>query len=237
MFSAVSAERLKIETEESFSAGESITIKVLIYDSEDNLIEDNVDIIIEDAEKRTTIEKTILSDQLITEDLGEGARSGLWSITAKYQGEETTAFFEVETKEEAKFEIDGDRLTITNIGNTRYTNEIDIAIGDHLGSKSLNLNMDESVSFRLIAPDGTYTVRVTDGTSTPLEKSDISLTGNVVGILDENIAASNNPLTGGIKPKDDEGTFKPKNYVYVFVLVIIGAAVLLAVERKYKKKH
>lgn len=52
-------------TQEIFKAGENITFKVTVYDSQNNPVYDEVSIIIEDAEKRVKIEKNIPSNELI----------------------------------------------------------------------------------------------------------------------------------------------------------------------------
>lgn len=227
---------------ESYSAGQNITLQVNLYDEQNNLINDDVSIAIEDAEKRTKIEKTIPSNKLIDLNIGENAPNGYWKITASYQGEEVTSLFQVETNELANFNIQGDKLTVTNIGNTRYTKTIQIVIGETIGTKKLDLDLGESVNFRLIAPDGTYDIRVTDGNpKTAITKSGVTLTGNVIGILDERLASGGNPLTSGIKTENTgEDSFysnlKNKNFVYVFLIVIIGAGILLAIERNYRKK-
>jgi len=235
------ANKIEISTtEESFPAGAQITFKVSLYDETNNPIDANVNIIIEDAAKKKKIEQTIQADKFVDINLGENAPAGFWTITARYQETESKKIISVETNELAEFEIQGDKLTVTNIGNTRYTKTIQIIIGETLGTKTLDLNIGESENFRLIAPDGDYNVRVTDGT-TIITKAGVALTGNVIGILDERITTGSSHVTGGIKPEQDldEGfytTLKNRNYIYVFLLVVIGAGILLAIERNYRKK-
>lgn len=243
IFLALSVTAVKIRTsmtKESFASGERITFTVFLYDDQNNLINTDTSIVIEDAEKRTKIEKTVQSNKPADVDLGKGARAGLWTLTARYQDAEVKEFFTIVMNEEVKFEIDGDKLLITNIGNTRYSKIIDVIIGTSLGTKKVDLNIGEKTSFRLIAPDGTYNVKVTDGKTTTI-KSDVALTGKVIGILDEKLASGSSSVTGGVKPEAEaDETFyssiKDKNLVYVFLLVVIGAAVLLAIERNYRKR-
>jgi len=246
--SIVLANKIEISTtKETFSAGESITFKVSLYDTNNNPVDADVNIIIEDAEKITKIEKIVPSNRLIDVSLGEKARDGSWQLTAQYKEPGTnelakgTAIFMIEMNEQAKFEIEGDKLIITNIGNTRYTKTIDIIIGESLGTKKLDLDIGEKTSFRLIAPDGVYNIKVAVDGKTQLEKSGVALTGNVIGILDERLTSGENSITGGVKPEetnDDSfySNIKSKRFVYVFLLVVIGAAVLLAIERNYRRR-
>ncbi len=247
LFPFVLANKIEISTiGESFSAGKNITLQINLYDEQNNLINDNVLIVLEDAEKTARIEKTVPSNKLVYIDLGENPIAGPWTINAKYQNPNTnevselTEFFTIKPNEVVEFEIEGDMLTVTNIGNIEYTRDIYITIGNTIGEpKKIDLGIGESVKFRLIAPDGTYRVIVTDGETT-ITRAGVTLTGKAIGILDERLVTGENPITGGIKPEEKDESFyynlKNNNFVYIFLIVIIGAGILLAVERRYRKK-
>ncbi|MEM4259238.1 MAG: hypothetical protein QXS38_00535, partial [Candidatus Pacearchaeota archaeon] len=71
-------------------------------------------------------------------------------------------------------------------------------------------------------------------------QSDVALTGKVIGILD-NRELSKNPLTAELKGEESpygEQKTKAPNYalVYTFLLVIFGAAILLAIERRFRNR-
>ena len=229
-------------TKESFKAGEEITFIISLYDSQNSLINDNIFVIFEDAEKRKKIEKEVDSNKPSTINLGTDAPSGYWTLTAKYKspsGEsaESSSLLIIEENELADFELIDDVLTITNRGNARYTQTIQIAIGETIGTKKVDLAVGEKTSFRLIAPDGVYNVRITDG-KINVAKSGVSLSGNVVGILDESLT-ERNPLTAGIRTgKEDDilSSIKNKSFVYVFFIALIGAVILLAIERRYRRQ-
>jgi hypothetical protein len=97
----------------------------------------------------------------------------------------------------------------------------------------------------LVAPEGIYNIKVSDGVSTPLEIGGVKLTekgltGKTIGILDEE-ASKRSPVTGGISPEEDSDEallsyIRNSKFVYVFVLVIFGAMILLAIEKRYRKK-
>jgi len=224
---------------ETFAAGENITFKVSLLDSENKPINTNINVIIQDAGEIKKIKKTVESNKLIEVDLGENAIEGYWKIIANYQGVKAEEFFSIEEHEEAKFEIQGDKLIITNTGNTIYSETIQIVIGGTVSSKKVTLNIGEKTNFRLIAPDGTYNIRITDG-KTSITKNDISLTGQVVGVLDESMQQGGGGITGGIKPgeenKDDTFYYlKRSKLVYVFILIVVAATILIVIERNYKK--
>ena len=65
------------------------------------------------------------------------------------------------------------------------------------------------------------------------------LTGEVIGVLDERI--NRRSLITGVGPENLESggiytIVKQNPFVYVFVLAVIGAMILLAIERHYRKK-
>ena len=241
--SIVMAQDYKLEispTQEIFKAGENITFKVTVYDSQNNPVYDEIQIIIEDAEKKVKIEKNIPSNELIEIGLGVGASYGQGKITATYKDFTATDLFNIEINELVKFEIQGEKLIITNIGNTKYTKTVQIIIGKTPGIKEPKLNIGESVSYILIAPEGTYNIKVSDG-KTSINQGEVKLTGTgkVIGALDER-ASSGAGITG-ISPEENSETelfnyVKKSKFIYVFVLTIFGAMILLAIERRYRRK-
>jgi hypothetical protein len=245
MLVLASAEKLEIiPVKETFVAGENINLKASLYDSENNPIDSYVTITLEDAEKRVQIEKVIQSNKLADISLGEGAPAGYWKITGKYDpsgGKDpiiSSAIILIEINEIVKFDLKNGTLTIINIGNTQYSKDVQIVIGDTIGTKKVDLGVGERVSFRLIAPQGTYSVKVTDGKTT-VAQSGVALTGKVIGILD-NVDMSGNALTTGVKgeasPYDENAApARNKSIIYIFLLIVFGAAILLIVERKYRK--
>ena len=226
--------KIEISTaKDIFEAGENITFKVSLFNEQNNLISDEVNVFIEDAEKRFKIEKTIQANTFTDVNLGDSATYGFWTINAEYKDNTATQIFSIEVNEIAEFYIDENILTIKNVGNTKYARTVQIAIGDVLGIKKPELDIGESVKYRLIAPDGVYNIKISDGKTT-IERSNIQLTGNVVGILDETFE-QRNLLTGGIKPGDLEdipyNVFRTNPFVYIIIIVIFIAVGLITIER------
>ena len=242
--SLVVAQNYKIEVstlQETFEAGKNITFKVSLFDSQNNPVNDFVFVTLEDAEKNIKIEKEVPSNEIVEINLGEGVSYGQGTITASYKDAIAFDYFTIEINELANFELRGDILVVTNIGNTRYTKTIQITIGDTVGTKSPKIDIGKSVSYRLVAPDGSYNVKVTDGKTT-LTQSDVRLTGTgqVIGALDQSVSQRSS-ITGGIRPEDESeegllGYIKGSTFIYIFVLVIFGAMILLVIERRFRKK-
>ena len=230
-------------TKDTLDQGETLSIKVTVRDSEGKLVNDNVAITIQDAEKKFREETTIISNTFQEIEIGEDASYGQGKIIAKYKEAEAQKTFTINIQEKAEFKIEKDTLTITNTGNTQYTKTVQITIGETTGIKQPKIAPGKSISYKLVAPEGTYNIKVTDGKTT-ITQGEVQLTGTgqVVGALDRT-STTRSPVTGtgGAVPSEgsDEALLsyiKNSKFVYTFVLVVFGAMILLAIERKYSKK-
>lgn len=245
----ISASDYKIEltmVDKTFKANEDITFKISIYDKNNKIIQDNVKIIIEDLEKTKKIEKNINTKDIISLDLGENSKQGQWEINIIYQDAQAKDVFFIEAKQELKFEIIKDKLIIKNTGNIKAKEKIRIQIGDTIGdAKPLELDIGEQEEYRLIAPEGSYSIKVLSEDEVLFRQSEVQLegsglTGNVIGAIDEDVS-ERNPFTGGVSPEgnsDDTILSYTRNNkaVYVFILVVFGATIFLALEKKYFNK-
>ena len=205
-----------------------------------------MEVLAEDALERVSITKTVPTNSLAELYLGDGVPPGYWKITATYLSQDkmsldSSAIFMIETNEIVEFEIKDNILTIINTGNVKYTKTIQIVIGDTIGAKQLDLGIGESTSFRLIAPEGVYDIKVTDG-KTVISQNNVALTGNVIGILD-NQDKSRGPLTTEVNGETPEygddrpiNIFKNNMIVYLFLITLFGAAILVAIERRLRAK-
>lgn len=247
LLSFVVAQEYKIEvatTQEAFEAGETITLRVSLLDSNNNPIYDEVSIILEDSSKNRK-QEIIQSNELVSIDF-EQATFGQGIITANYQESTSTSIFFINANEDIEFELGENVLIITNTGNTKYTKPFQISIGDYIGKEqNFDLIVGESQSFKLVAPEGTYTLKVIVDGKVLFSKNDVPLaskgfTGEAIGAIDES-ASKRSGLTGGISPDEESheailGYLKNSKLTYIFVLVIFGTMILLAIERRYKKK-
>ncbi|MFH1327215.1 MAG: hypothetical protein ABIH59_03760 [archaeon] len=224
---------------QEFEAGEPITFKATLYDNSKNPLDAQIQITIEDSEKRIT-RSSASSKEVASVTLREDTSSGQGIIRAKYQETEAIAFFEIGRKELVRFELEEGKLIVTNIGNTPYSKTIKITIGETTGTQTPNLEIGESASYRLIAPEGIYNIRVTDG-KTSLIRGGIQLTGtgNVVGAIDDS-SSKRTGITGGVSPEEGDiallSYIKNNKFIYVFVGVIFAAVILIAIERNYKRR-
>lgn len=242
LVSFIAANKVEIEfpgNDNNFNAGEPISFKATIYNDNGQAIDGEIQITIEDSNKAIT-KTTAQSKNIVSMSLPE-ASSGQGLIRGESANvNEGVGLFFIEADESVSFDIIDGVLIVKNMGNTRYSNTITITIGETTGTQTPNLDIGESASYRLIAPEGDYNIKVDDGKNTPLTRSNVRLTGtgNVIGAVD-NSGSSRTGITGGVSPDESNiallAYLKSKKFVYVFVGVIFAATILVAIERRYKK--
>ncbi|MCK4552817.1 hypothetical protein KAT80_01300 [Candidatus Pacearchaeota archaeon] len=232
-----------IPEDKIFEPGKIIQLKIIIYDSNNNPVQNDVSLILKDIREDIIKEITIKSNTFQEIQLPENILAGEGEIIITYKNVEIKESFRISKSKLIDVKIEGEELILTNIGNTIYDKEIYITIGSTTGSKNPNLNLGESVSYRLVAPEGVYNIKVMDENKKVLfTKGEVKLTGTgqVIAAVDKG-ASGRSGITGGISP--DEGAdeaflsyTKNSKFIYVFMLTIFGAMILLAIERRYRKK-
>jgi len=218
--SSVLAQVSKIEIsldKNEFSPNENISYRIFTYDSDNKLIQKKVNIEFSNAYSSVkslevnSNEKNIFS-------LGSDASVGYWKIIASIEGKTTQEIFSVKKIEQASFEIVDNSLIIKNTGNTPYKKNIQIIIGDTILTKESYLDVGEIKKIKLVAPEGTYNIKVSDGEVT-ISKNNIVLTGNFIGALDEQSSSALNryPL------------------VWIFLVMLFALFILLTLRKRAEK--
>ena len=141
---------------DSFESGDSIVFKATLYNDEGNPIDGKIDVELQDSNRK--ISRTVVQSKDVASVVVDNFASGQGVITAENEGTKGIAFFEIGRSENVKFELNGNYLIVTNIGNTPYSKTIVITIGETKGTQTPNLEIGESVKYRLIAPEGSYNI-------------------------------------------------------------------------------
>ncbi len=204
---------------QSVVPGNAISFKVFLYDQANEEVQGDVSVVIKEPEDEIIMQQLVKTNEVITYPIEQNANPGYWKIEATFQQLNVRRLFYVENQELATFEIIGDTLLIRNIGNTPYRKAVQIAIGDEVEIKELELDVGDERRFRLVAPDGIYRVSITDGEET-LTLDTVSLTGNAVGIISEK--------SGNI--------FIRYPLVWIFIVIVFGMFVLMMFERFSSRK-
>jgi hypothetical protein len=224
---------------ETYSIGEDIDFKVLLLE-EGAAIEETINVKITDALNKKEISKDLSSnvDQRIP--IEDDFPSGIWTMTATYGESSIDRAFTIKENTEVEFILEGDTLIIRNKGNTRYTKTVQITIGDNVNSYAQNIGVGKEKRLKLISPEGTYNIKVSDG-ETSIERRDIELygTGNVIGAVDEDLVGYTGFANVG-DPENIENSSASRKKIpttFIFIAAVFGLAILVTIERRlYKKK-
>lgn len=205
---------------QSVNPGSNVSFKAFIYDQANKEVEGDVSVVVVDPFGDEILKRLVKTSEKIVVDIEKNASAGYWAVYANHHDLKVKRLFYVENREEASFELIQDILVITNTGNVPYRKAVQIAIGNEVEIRQLDLDIGKSTRFRLLAPDGNYRVAITDGT-TKLSKSDVSLTGNVIGVM-------------SVMKKGNIIIRYP--VVWLFLIMVFGMFIILLLGRLKKKR-
>jgi len=167
--------------------------------------------------KNDEIELVIPTGEFQSFNLPINATPGVWKVITSFNFLVEQRDFEVLENPQVEFEFGEDGvLVVRSIGNAKYNGTIEIEIGKETRELELVMEIGEVRKFSLRAPQGEYDVVVSDGESSASQQ--VLLTGNAISISD----------------LKEVGIFKAYSIVWVFLILVLGAAGIVFFIR-YKK--
>lgn len=207
-------------SQQNLLPGNSIIFSPIIYDQANEKAEGEVSVKLSDPFDSIILQKILKSGEEETVFLETNSTPGYWTIEVASADLKAKRLFYVDELERASFEIVNDTLIIRNIGNVVYDKALQISIGQVTEIKNINLDVNGEKKLRLLAPDGQYSVRITDGAD-EIMVSGVSLVGKVVGIED---------LKKGLAIS----TRYP--IVWLFLVAVFGLFIVMLLKKVVKKK-
>ncbi|MFH1592626.1 MAG: hypothetical protein ABIB47_04645 [Candidatus Woesearchaeota archaeon] len=160
---------IQIEIPEgSFRPGEEISIKPILYDQANDIIAELVNVEISNTNGKSMYQDSIQSDTPITFTFPKDSIPGSWKITASTSKIKQERSIFVGELQELDFRIENETLIITNIGNVKYTDPIEIKLISLEASSvitkktSIKPNGELRIDLAREVDPGTYTVEVQD---------------------------------------------------------------------------
>ena len=173
------AEKLEIRLKQI--SPDRFNFTIILYDNDNNKIDGEIGYKIQDYYTDNVGEGKVNSGEEISFELPKNPAQGPWKISASYDGAEISELFNVGDVKRADIRLEGDNLIVENTGNVAYDKKILITIGNEDQTAQIYLDVRQTKKIRLTAPDGQYNVKIDDGEKL-VSQSDVSLTGNVVGL-------------------------------------------------------
>ncbi len=205
---------------QNFNPGDSLTLKPTLLDQTGSPIKDQVSIIITDEKLKRVFEKIAQSEDTVDFKIPTNLTSGYYSIRASSSDLNLTKSFYLNEKAIASFELRNSTLVIKNIGNMEYKKDIQIELNGKPFVKKIVLGLGETKEFKLTGTEGSYDVRISDGT-TEFKQGGVLLTGRAIGVSD----AKGNSVIEKINP-----------FVWSFLIIVLLGGFLVFFITVYKKR-
>ncbi len=175
--------KLELSLDKKGFPGKEFKYKSVLYDQTEKVIPAlPVSYKITDVSGRQAYDGLVETDKDQFFLLAKNAPFGDWQVVADSEGISSQATIYIEQHKEAEFVLLNNRtLTVRNIGNVPYDRKVEVKIGNETIVRNLNISEGGSVQFDLTAPDGEYSVGISDGDATA-EWTGVPLTGNAISI-------------------------------------------------------
>lgn len=109
---------------------------------------------------------------------------GYWSIETDVEGIKSRKLFYLSEVNTLQTSLINNTLIVTNIGNSPYSGPIEITIGSFVEIKQVSLAPAQTQKFTLRAPDGDYSISISDEAGEQKTLGSAFLTGNAVKVTD-----------------------------------------------------
>ncbi|MEM4703334.1 MAG: hypothetical protein QXP53_02525 [Candidatus Pacearchaeota archaeon] len=217
---------------ESIMPGSMITITPKLIDQYNTTLPENVSLrLFRREDKFLTLErKTLLLEEFLVSGNSTNfqfdlfASPGDYLITAYSEGFKAEKIVVMPLVEKIEVNLSNGTLIARNVGNVPYNKPLNMKLNFGNSSKSLildlNLRVNETQTFRIQAPKGTYNVSF-DFLSSVEQFSDVALSGDVVAAIE----------------LDKSGQEARKSYLWLVILVIVVCLVYLLRKRIHLKSY
>jgi len=188
---------------ESIEPGENISISPLLLDQTEKNSNEIV-LLTLISPNNNELTKEIKSGESTQFEIANNAIAGTWKIKAESSELYNEREFLVQNLGKIQTEILNNVVIVKNIGNSVYDGELKINIGDSVQTiKISSLKAGEQKRYSLEAPNGEYSVLISDGEQT--QETRLLLTGAAIGI----------------KEVVGMGIFSRYPFVWVFIVIIL----------------
>ncbi|MBS3098910.1 hypothetical protein J4462_01725 [Candidatus Pacearchaeota archaeon] len=150
--------------EQTIAPKNELIFNVIVYDQAKDKVEADIPIAIYNPEGNLLKKEIVKSGESNNLLIESNQSPGYWKIEAGINGLEESRTFLIEEYRELSYKLEDTTLSITNVGNIPYTGPVEVTIGETSEIKELKeLPIGGTKQFKLVAPDGEYTIGIGDG--------------------------------------------------------------------------
>ena len=197
-----------------------LTYTIIIYDQSRSKVAADVPVTFYAPDDSILKKEVVKTDEINNLLIGSNFTPGYWKIEAHKDALQQTRNFIVEEFPEVSFSLLDSTLIVTNTGNIPYSGPLEITIGEITEIKEIeNLKVGAQKQYKLVAPDGEYSIEIGDGSRTEALGTSF-LTGSVISVEDIGLVLGGNLAI----------------VIALIVILIIGIAALYLYRRYSKNK-
>lgn len=164
-------------------SGENISFVAFLYDRAGDEVNDKILVKIANQNNQEIYRGYIDSNQEALIQTATTELLGDLKITVVKDDITSEKIAQISELKKISAKIEGNILTIENIGNVPYSGIVQALIGEQIINQEVSLNLGEKRMFKLSAPDGSYNIELKD-TDMILSQSSIPLTGKAISMKD-----------------------------------------------------
>jgi len=199
--------------------GENLSLRVMLYDQTEKLVEGEASFLIEDAEGTSLIKVLTKVNEPESFFIEKNLSVGYYKIKAYSAGIYGERQFYTEENEEAEFKIINNTLIVRNIGNIDYKKAIQVKIDNIVEIINDEIEVGMGKKYELRAPKGEYDIIITDGEKLVAGEG-IILTGKTISVKEMG-----------------KGFFsRNKSLAWIFLILVMGMFIFVSSRRILKKK-
>ncbi len=148
---------------------EELDITAYLYDQAGDLMEGLVRLKVYDSDLDLISERDVQSGKSVSYEIPQFGRPGSWEISVSYEELFDEDFLTIDLVSDLEINIVDDVLYIRNIGNTRYTDDIELEVesenSKYMIKRSKNLDVNETLRINLAEeiPTGVYSLGLPTG--------------------------------------------------------------------------
>ena len=172
-----------VVVDENVNPGTDFVFRIDSFDQAGDAINKDVSLVMNDPKGLPFLKKIVKSGESQILKFFLNNTPGYWNIEATIDGESKRKLFYLMDVKKVQTSLINNTLFVTNIGNSIYSGPIEITIGSQVEVKQVKLGVGETQKFTLRAPDGDYSISVSqNGESESLGST--FLTGNAIKVTD-----------------------------------------------------
>lgn len=166
---------------EDITPGNELVYQPMLYDQAGDEILEDVGLTIYTPNKEVFDKLIVRSGETRRMFVEKNQIAGYWRFVVSSGDISGEKLVLVEELRSISFELVNQTLLVVNDGNVRYQGPVEVTIGEVTEIKELDLKIGEIKRYRLIAPDGEYSIEVSSGEEKRVLGSTL-LTGRAISI-------------------------------------------------------